>query len=65
MSEIYKKVGDDLEVTVTSKRIVTELELLEQKQRLVNDKSQAEEDAVKIQGRIDEVDAKLVVVNKI
>ena len=64
MAETYKKVGDNLEVTVTNVREITELELLEQKQRLVQDKKRAEEDIVRIQTQIDEIDAKLVVVNE-
>lgn len=64
MAETYKKIGDKLEVTVTNVREVSELELLEQKQRLEQNKKRAEEDVARTQVQIDEIDAKLVVVNE-
>lgn len=64
MTQTYKKVGDKLEVTDTNIKEVTELELLEQKERLEQDKVRAEQEVVKVQSQIDELDAKLVVINK-
>lgn len=64
MTQTYKKVGNKLEVTDTRIREVTEFELLEEKQRLEQDKVHAEREVVGIQDRIDELDDKLEVINK-
>jgi hypothetical protein len=61
MAETYKKKGEDLELTTT--RTITELQLLEHKERAKEDKVRAEADVVKAQARIDELDAKLTVLN--
>ena len=63
MAETYRKVGDDLEVTTNCTRIVTELQLLEQKQRLQQDKIHAEANVTRIEAAIDELDNKLEVIH--
>lgn len=64
MAETYRKVGDKLEITTNHTRIVTELELLEQKQRLQQNKIHIEADIIRIKAQIDELDNKLEVINK-
>ena len=64
MAETYKKVGDSLHITTNCTRVVTELELLEQKQRLQQDKVRYETDVVRIETQIDELDNKLEVINE-
>lgn len=64
MSETYIKVGDKLEIRTNGTRLVTELHLLEEKQRLHEEKEHLEQGVIRITAQIDELDNKLKVINK-
>ena len=64
MAQTYEKVNDKLRVTTTNESDFTELELLEEKQRLERELPRAEKEVERVQAEIDEVNAKLVVINK-
>lgn len=64
MAETYVKVDDKLEVTTNHTTLVTELQLLEEKQRLQEEKTQEERRVIEIEAAIDELDNKLEVINE-
>ena len=64
MDESYTKVGDMLEVTTNHTILVSELQLLEEKQRLLDDKAHKKKELIKLEAEIEELNNKLDIINE-